>query len=93
MDQDGAITLDSTITQNAWTLSREDMSRKWELFDSIVKAYETEDGSKLDPVLQSVSMFNGEKKYGRRYSDVSQVAIECIAELQARIMALEAKLN
>lgn len=91
----GNLSLDGTLTENAWTLDQKDIDRKWELMDSMRAAYKAHDGSRLDPALLVKTEHKnraGEIKditYGKRPSDFIQVAIECIAELQERIKVLE----
>lgn len=90
----GNLSLGGTLTENAWTLDNKHMGRKWELIDSIRKAYMTHDGKKLDAVLQIKTKTKDKNdktqiKYGKRPSDFIQIAIECIAELKERIAVLE----
>ena len=81
----GNLQIDGTLTENAWTLDKKNMVRKWELMDTILEAYQNHDGNKLDPILQVKNM----GKCGKRPSDFIQIAIECIADLKNRIKILE----
>ena len=83
----GNLSLDGTLTENAWTLDKKITDRKWELIDSILNAYKEHNGRYLDPVLRIKSG----NKWGRQPSDFIQIAIECIAELKDRIKVLENK--
>ena len=83
----GNLSLDGTLTENAWSLGKKPLERKWELLDTIQQAYQEHDGRYLDPALR-VKFGN---KWGKRPSDFIQIAIECIAELKKRIGVLEGK--
>ena len=81
----GNLQLKGTLSESSLSLKQEDVERKWELMDSITKAYKHHDGRYLDPALQVKSKMG----WGKRPSDLTQVAIECIAELRNRIEQLE----
>lgn len=84
----GDMALDGGLSEYAWTLDKEFADRKWELIDSILLSYTTHDGSKLDPVLQvKKEGKDGTTIYGKRPSDLTQVAIECISELKEKVDA------
>ena len=104
LNSSGDLYLGGAVYESKWSLDKQYVDeKKWAMLQSIVAAYESHDGGKLDPALRKTHEGlgiqldehnkpmpgTGKATVGRSNSDLIQVATACIAELLQRVEALE----
>ncbi|MDD5048440.1 MAG: hypothetical protein PHH09_05870 [Methanoregulaceae archaeon] len=93
---DGSLDVNGAVTENAFSLDDKLVSEnKWEYIEKINDAFINHDGKLLPTPLQVQTTFKEQKKdvikYGKKPSDLIQVSVSCILDLERRIKILEGK--
>ena len=92
----GTLDLNTTLSENAFSLDDALVKEnKWDYLTQINESFKHHDGRLLPAPLRIESTWGkGKKKvtkYGKKPSDLIQVNVSCILDLQRRIVYLEEK--